>query len=173
MRCGRDRSGVTSATTFLKFWRWKQFASWNVFWWCQLHVRTHWYKIFRSSILVSWLNDNLSKSKKCHVRNNGIAQIEKYGLAYDIKKSPTSGWALGDENVIGIRSFKSIFKSIIILRIHIQNDNKCNYGATNNWNQEAWNTPIFRMNRCSVGAFSISGGFFLFHLWTRSRKKWI
>ena len=33
-------------------------------------------------------------------------QIEKYGLSFDIKKCITSGWALGDENVIGIRSFK-------------------------------------------------------------------
>ena len=34
-------------------------------------------------------------------------QLEKYGLSFDIKKCTTSGWALGDENVIGIRSFKS------------------------------------------------------------------
>ena len=32
-------------------------------------------------------------------------QLEKYGLSYDINKYTTSGWALGDENVIGIRSF--------------------------------------------------------------------
>ena len=35
-------------------------------------------------------------------------QLEKYGLSFDIKKYTTSGWALGDENVIGIRSFKSM-----------------------------------------------------------------
>ena len=34
-------------------------------------------------------------------------QSEKYGLSFDIKKYTTSCWALGDENVIGIRSFKS------------------------------------------------------------------
>ena len=34
-------------------------------------------------------------------------QLEKYGLSLDIKKYTTPGWALGDENVIGIRSFKS------------------------------------------------------------------
>ena len=34
-------------------------------------------------------------------------QSEKYGLSFDIKKYTTSGWALGDENVIGIRAFKS------------------------------------------------------------------
>ena len=33
-------------------------------------------------------------------------QPEKYGLLFDIQKYTTSGWALGDENVIGIRSFK-------------------------------------------------------------------
>ena len=32
-------------------------------------------------------------------------QIEKYGLSFDIKKCTTSGWAPGDENVIGIRPF--------------------------------------------------------------------
>ena len=33
-------------------------------------------------------------------------QLEKYGLSFDIKIYTTSCWALGDENVIGIRSFK-------------------------------------------------------------------
>ena len=35
-------------------------------------------------------------------------QLEKYGLSFDIKKYTTSGWALGYENVMGIRSFKVI-----------------------------------------------------------------
>ena len=35
-------------------------------------------------------------------------QLEKYGISFDIKKYTTSGWALGDENVIGIRSFKGL-----------------------------------------------------------------
>ena len=34
-------------------------------------------------------------------------QPEKYGLSFDIKKCTTSGWALGDENVIGIRAFNN------------------------------------------------------------------
>ena len=34
-------------------------------------------------------------------------QSGKYGLSFDIKKYTTSGWALGDENVIGIRAFNS------------------------------------------------------------------
>ena len=33
-------------------------------------------------------------------------QLEKYGLSFHNKKCTTSGWAMGDENVIGIRSFK-------------------------------------------------------------------
>ena len=32
-------------------------------------------------------------------------QKEIYGLSFDIKKCTTSGWACGDENVIGITSF--------------------------------------------------------------------
>ena len=35
-------------------------------------------------------------------------QSEKYGLSFDIKKYTTSGWTLGDENVIGIRAFNTI-----------------------------------------------------------------
>ena len=34
----------------------------------------------------------------------------KHGLSFDIKKWTTSGWALGDENVIGIRSFNVLFE---------------------------------------------------------------
>ena len=40
---------------------------------------------------------------------------EKYELSFDIKKYTTSGWALGDENVIGIRAFKfDCFKSVMM-----------------------------------------------------------
>ena len=35
-------------------------------------------------------------------------QLEKYGLSFDIKNCTTSGWAQGDENVIGIRSFNHV-----------------------------------------------------------------
>ena len=34
-------------------------------------------------------------------------QLGKYGLSFDTKKCTTSGWAPGDENVIGIRSFNA------------------------------------------------------------------
>ena len=39
-------------------------------------------------------------------------QSEKYGLSFDIKKYTTSGWALGDENVIGIRACKALYLEI-------------------------------------------------------------
>ena len=41
-------------------------------------------------------------------------QLEKYGLSFDIKKYTSSGWAVGDENVIGIRSFKLVISICII-----------------------------------------------------------
>ena len=53
-------------------------------------------------------------------------QLEKYGLSFDIKKCTTSGWALGDENMIGIRSFKwswicnfcQHFARIVCIKVH-------------------------------------------------------
>ena len=39
-------------------------------------------------------------------------QLEKYGLSFDIKKCTSSGLALGDENVIGIRPFKRMHAHI-------------------------------------------------------------
>ena len=40
-------------------------------------------------------------------------QLEIYGLSFDIKKCTTFGRALGDENVIGTRSFKAITTKLI------------------------------------------------------------
>ena len=40
-------------------------------------------------------------------------QLEKYGHSFDIKKYTTSGWALGDESVIGIRSFKDTCQVLV------------------------------------------------------------
>ena len=53
-------------------------------------------------------------------------QSEKYGLSFDIKKYTTSGWALGDENVIGIRAFnmflkmhvKSVLKTVLCIVLY-------------------------------------------------------
>ena len=42
-------------------------------------------------------------------------QPEKYGLSLDIKKCTSFGWALGDENVIGIRAFKQFHPSKSVL----------------------------------------------------------
>ena len=41
-------------------------------------------------------------------------QSEKYGLSFDIKKYTTSGWALGDENVIGIRAFNLFTLTVVM-----------------------------------------------------------
>ena len=49
-------------------------------------------------------------------------QSEKYGLSFDIKKCTTSGWALGDENVIGIRAIKIISWKLI-------DENHCCFGG--------------------------------------------
>ena len=53
-------------------------------------------------------------------------QSEKYGLSFDIKKYTTSGGALGDENVIGIRAFKIL---IFIDNIFQKQRLKKNVGA--------------------------------------------
>ena len=42
-------------------------------------------------------------------------QPEKYGLSFDIKKCTTSGWALGDENVIGKGPLTSKTEKLISL----------------------------------------------------------
>ena len=42
-------------------------------------------------------------------------QSEKYGLSFDIKKYTTSGWALGEENVIGIRAFKLMLQCRLLV----------------------------------------------------------
>ena len=41
-------------------------------------------------------------------------QLEKYMLSFDIRKYTTSGWALRDENVFGIRSFNWTLSNIYI-----------------------------------------------------------
>ena len=41
-------------------------------------------------------------------------QSEKYRLSFDIKKYTTSGWALGDENVISLRAFKYMYHEISV-----------------------------------------------------------
>ena len=75
-----------------------------------LGMRLLW-KYIRNYFLVYQLTSHF-----CHISKTTIykefeaeivdLQLEKYGLSFDIKKCTTSGWALGDENVISIRSFK-------------------------------------------------------------------
>ena len=72
-----------------------------------LGMRLLW-KYIRNYFLVYHFNFKLFK----HLQNYKEfeaeildLQSEKYGLSFDIKKYITSGWALVDENVIGIRSF--------------------------------------------------------------------
>ena len=62
-------------------------------WWRQMVI---WRKIY-----YNWRLVNNFVMQKFHL----IIVLEKYGLSFDIKKCTTSGWALGDENVISIRSF--------------------------------------------------------------------
>ena len=67
------------------------------------------WKYIRSYFLVYHLTSHLllylQNYKEFEVEILDL-QIEKYGLSFDIKKCITSGWAVGVENVIGIRSFK-------------------------------------------------------------------
>ena len=73
-----------------------------------LGMRLLW-KYIRNYFLVYQLISNfllyLQNYKEFEAEISDL-QLEKYGLSFDIKKYTTSGWALGDENVIGIRSFK-------------------------------------------------------------------
>ena len=69
-----------------------------------------WWKYIRNYFLVYQLTSNflsyLQNYKEFEAEILEL-QLEKYGLSFDIKKCTTSGWALGDENVISIRSFKT------------------------------------------------------------------
>ena len=73
-----------------------------------LGMRLLW-KYIRNDFLVNHLISHfllyLQNYKEFEAEILGL-QSEKYGLSFDIKKYTTSGWALGDENVIGISSFK-------------------------------------------------------------------
>ena len=63
----------------------------------------------RNYFLVHYLTSHFSIYLQNHKEYEAEIldlHLEKYGLSFDIKKYTTSGWALGDENVIGIRSFK-------------------------------------------------------------------
>ena len=85
--------------------------------WKYVHVR-HYFLVYQliSHFLSYLLNYKDFKAKILDL------QPEKYGLSFDIKKCTTSGWALRDENVIGIRAFKCervVF--FVLLLFHFSN----------------------------------------------------
>ena len=65
---------------------------------------------------------------------------EKYGLSFDIKKYTTSGWVLGDENVIGIRAFNYILWCI---SVGLRHNDPCVKSYM--WPQQAWGQRLPRV----------------------------
>ena len=80
-----------------------------------------WCKYIRNYLLVYQLTSHflpyLRNYKEFEDKISDL-QLEKYGLSVESKKYTTSVWALGDENVIGIRAFK--LKVIYNLQIREQ-----------------------------------------------------
>ena len=87
-------------------------------------------------------------------------QSEKYGLSFDIKKYITSGWALGDENVIGIRAFKvgvnPSLKEEMWLLMHLISKKTCAkmYKSIHFWNQKNQMNPMVATDFCKIMWFS-------------------
>ena len=69
-----------------------------------------WCKYLRNYLLVYQLTSHFLPYLQNYKEFGGEfsdLQLEKYGLLFETKKKKTaSGWARGDENVIGIRAFK-------------------------------------------------------------------
>ena len=68
-----------------------------------------WCKYIRNYLLVYQLISHFLPYLRNYKEFEGEIsdlQLEKYGLSFETKKYTTSGWARGDENVIGIRAFK-------------------------------------------------------------------
>ena len=69
-----------------------------------------WYKYIRNYLLVYQLISHFLPYLRNYKEFEGEIldlQLEKYGLSFETKKYTTSGWARGDENVIGIRAFNT------------------------------------------------------------------
>ena len=67
-----------------------------------------WCKYIRNYLLVYQLTSHFLPYLRNYKEFEGEIsdlQLEKYGLSFETKKYTTSGWARGDENVIGIRAF--------------------------------------------------------------------
>ena len=74
-----------------------------------------WWKYIRNYLLVYQLTSHFLPYLQNYNEFEGEIsdlQLEKYGLSFETKKYTTSGWARGDENVIGIRAFKVLFYSV-------------------------------------------------------------
>ena len=70
-----------------------------------------WCKYIRNYLLVYQLTSHFLPYLRNYKEFEGKIsdlQLEKYGLSFETKKDTTSGWAQGDENVIGIRAFNSL-----------------------------------------------------------------
>ena len=68
-----------------------------------------WCKYIRNYLLVYQLISHFLPYLRNYKEFEGEIsdlQLEKYGLSFETKKYTTSGWARGDENMIGIRAFK-------------------------------------------------------------------
>ena len=71
-----------------------------------------WCKYIRNYLLVYQLTSQFLPYLRNYEEFEGEIsdlQLEKYGLSFEAKKYTTSGWARGDENVIGIRTFRSAY----------------------------------------------------------------
>ena len=77
-----------------------------------------WCKYIRNYLLVYQLTSHFLPYLQNYKEFEGEIldlQLEKYRLSFETKKYTTSGWARGDENVIGIRAFKFICSPYIII----------------------------------------------------------
>ena len=80
-----------------------------------------WCKYIRNYLLVYQLISHFLPYLRNYKEFEGEIsdlQLEKYGLSFETKKYTTSGWARGDENVIGIRAFKSNLKHVVTVRVN-------------------------------------------------------
>ena len=94
-----------------------------------------WCKYIRNYLLVYQLISHFLPYLRNYKEFEGLIldlQLEKYGLSFETKKYTTSGWARGDENVIGIRAFKELnfgqiwgFGTEILRKFRIYNGKFC------------------------------------------------
>ena len=106
-------------------------------------------------------------------------QSEKYGLSFDIKKYTTSGWALGDENMIGIRAFNVTGSALS--KFHLINIHSMKLSKTNHQNTCFINTKhiCFKVSTSHPGNWLLANHFtnnvhtLSLKLWNAVKKKFI